>query len=109
MSDLHLVLDWVLWLLLISSWVFEIVVRRQRKQRDDLIAKNKGLRAQVDANSAGVLKCCVEIVVLIWAGLDKSPEREAFAVSRAIERLEKVRNLLKELREELEKVRAGAD
>jgi hypothetical protein len=108
MTTLHIVLDWVLWLLLISSWVFEVVVRRQRKQRDELIAKNKGLRAQVDANSADVLKSCVEAVALTWDGLDRSPEREAFAVSRACQRLEKVRNLLKELRESLEKVRQSS-
>jgi biopolymer transport protein ExbB/TolQ len=108
MTTLHIVLDWVLWLLLISSWVFEVVVRRQRKQRDELIAKNKGLRAQVDANSADVLKSGAEMLARIWTQLDESEERESVAVTEAMRDLETLRGILTELREALEKVRQSS-
>jgi biopolymer transport protein ExbB/TolQ len=108
MTTLHIVLDWVLWLLLISSWVFEVVVRRQRKQRDELIAKNKGLRAQVDANSADVLKSGAEMVTAIVQQLEKSDQTWHSAVAYAIEKLSTLRGILTELREALEKVRQSS-
>jgi hypothetical protein len=109
MTTLHLVLDWVLWLLLISSWVFEVVMRRQRKQRDELIAKNKGLRAQVDANSADVLKSGAEMVTLMSAQLGRIQESADCEVAAAVlEDLSILHDILTELREALEKVRQSS-